>query len=148
MVARSTTSKAARSPSAARREKSPAGSIDETERRKRRAEKFGIVSDEVETDKKKQRADRFGTFNPLLETDKLKNRANRFGTENPQDDDEKKRKRAERFASSNAGSSPKFGGKMDTSDPKMEARAKRFGMESMNDDQKKAERAKRFASCN
>lgn len=112
------------------------------ERLKKRAEKFGIVSQEV---KKAQRAERFGlpvsgsTTSSVskigdggeIDMDKLKKRAERFGTVisntlSKVDEDERKRKRAERFGASNTTSVNSISS--DDVEAKKKKRAERFGI--------------------
>jgi len=127
----------------------------ELERRKKRAERFGIgLSD---ADKKLQRAARFGTTvsNPLdapltapripnrkpsiVEDDeKLKKRAERFGLDksNTLVEDEKKRKRAERFGLNAPSNSASIDNPSSTSsNPVTE----------INEEEKKKRRAERFS---
>uniref|UniRef100_A0A1D1XKX4 SAP domain-containing ribonucleoprotein n=1 Tax=Anthurium amnicola TaxID=1678845 RepID=A0A1D1XKX4_9ARAE len=124
----------------------------ELERRKKRAERFGVeLSD---SDKKLQRAARFGTTisNPLdapltaprmpnrkpsvVEDDeKLKKRAERFGLDksNTLNDDEKKRKRAERFGLN----TPSNSASIDNSSTN--------SVSEINEEEKKKRRAERFS---
>jgi SAP domain-containing ribonucleoprotein len=133
--------------------KSQSDLATELERRKKRAERFGVELSDA--DKKLQRAARFGTTvsNPLdapltaprmpnrkpsvVEDDeKLKKRAERFGLDksNTSNEDEKKRKRAERFglnAPSNSASvdnpsTTSSNSVLETNEEKKKRRAERF----------------------
>jgi len=78
--------------------KSPSvpGMTDE-EKKKLRAERFGIETAETETDKKKARAERFGVPNADVDAEKRKSRAERFGLPDKNLETDKKRAREERF---------------------------------------------------
>jgi len=136
-------------------EKSTTGEDDKL---KRRAEKFGIYSEELESDKKKARADRFKIFHPDLEADKKKNRAKRFETEDcagtegkkigekagsgDLSDTEKLKNRAKRFGDSLK--DPPSGDMKDTS--KLLDRAKRFSIDCPElESAKRQKRMERFA---
>ncbi|RIA85422.1 hypothetical protein C1645_781896 [Glomus cerebriforme] len=127
----------------------------ELERRKKRAERFGVELSDA--DKKLQRAARFGTtvLNPLdapltaprmpkrkqsvVEDDeKLKKRAERFGLDksNTSNEDEKKRKRAEKFRLNAPSNSTSIDNSSTTSTNSIPA---------INDEEKKKRRAERFA---
>jgi len=138
--------------------KSPTDLATELERRKKRAERFGVnLSD---SDKKLQRAARFGTTvsNPLdapltaprmqkrkpsivEDEEKLRKRAERFGLDmvnNTSNEEEKKRKRAERF-SLNASSNP-------SSIPHSSSKSPTNSVPEINEeDEKKKRRTERFA---
>jgi len=128
----------------------------ELERRKKRAERFGVeLSD---SDKKLQRAARFGTTvsNPLdapltaprmpnrkpsiVEDDeRLKKRAERFGLDksNTVNEDEKKRKRAERFGLSAPSNSASIDNPSSTTSTN--------SVSEINEEEKKKRRAERFS---
>jgi SAP domain-containing ribonucleoprotein len=128
----------------------------ELERRKKRAERFGVELSDA--DKKLQRAARFGTTvtNPLdapltaprmqnrkpsivEDEEKLKKRAERFGLDkanNTSNEEEKKRKRAERFslnAPSNSSSIP-------------DSKSSTNSVPDINEEEKKKRRTERFAN--
>ncbi|CAB4421517.1 unnamed protein product [Rhizophagus irregularis] len=126
----------------------------ELERRKKRAERFGVKLSDA--DKKLQRAARFGTTvsNPLdapltapripnrkssiVEDDeKLKKRAERFGLDksNTLAEDEKKRKRAERFGLNASSNSASVDNPSSTTSSNSET----------NEEEKKKRRAERFS---
>lgn len=128
----------------------------ELERRKKRAERFGVgLSD---ADKKLQRAARFGTTvsNPLdvpltaprmpnrkpsivEDEERLKKRAERFGLDkanNTSNEEEKKRKRAERFGSNAPSNSAITSPSSKTSSNPVS---------EINEEEKKKRRAERFA---
>ncbi|GLC44338.1 hypothetical protein PLESTB_000480700 [Pleodorina starrii] len=66
----------------------------DTERKKQRAQRFGLVDADLEKDKMLKRAERFGTNHPELEQIKKEQRAARFGIV---DEETKKKQRLEKF---------------------------------------------------
>merc|ERR1711915_100011 len=141
--------KVSRSQAREERAKTPLSDLNEDEKKKRRAEKFGMFDPDNEAEKKKARADRFGVFHAGLEEEKLKSRAARFDLDNPDLEEEKKRKRQERFnmpMTTTKGGSPTFRKDVPVEDlteaERRALRAKKFGQ--TNEDDKKAERARRF----
>jgi len=126
----------------------------ELERRKKRAERFGVELSDA--DKKLQRAARFGTTvsNPLdapltaprmqnrkpsvvEDEEKLKKRAERFGLDkanNTTNEEEKKRKRAERFSLNTPSNSSSIPSKSSTN-----------SVSDINEEEKKKRRTERFA---
>ncbi|GBC05582.1 hypothetical protein RclHR1_00630029 [Rhizophagus clarus] len=137
--------------------KNQADLATELERRKKRAERFGVELSDA--DKKLQRAARFGTTvsNPLdapltaprmpnrkpsvVEDDeKLKKRAERFGLDksNTLNEDEKKRKRAERFGLNAPSNSASIDNPPSTTSSN--------SISEINEEEKKKRRAERFST--